>query len=228
MPLRKFSQLVSVRFMEKITVDIWSDIVCPWCHLGKRRFDVARAGFDRAADVDVRLRAFELEPHSRTDDPRSIQDRMRDDLGMTPQQAAAGLRRLTALAADAGLEYHLDRARPVNSFDAHRLVQYAAGAGLGEAMQDRLLRAYTGEGVNIADRGELVRLAAEAGLDADATARMLAGDVHTDDVRADEELGRRVGVSGVPTFLVGGRFLLTGAQPVDVFAEALRRAAADP
>lgn len=206
-------------FVEKITVDIWSDIVCPWCHLGKRRFDVARAGFDRAADVDVRLRAFELEPHGRPDDPRSIPDRMRGDLGMSPEQAAAGLRRLTALAADAGLDYHLDRARPVNSFDAHRLIQYAASAGLGDRVQDRLLRAFTGEGVNIADRGELVRLAAEAGLDADAAARMLASDAH-----ADEELGRRVGVSGVPTFLVGGRFLLAGAQPVELFADALRRA----
>ncbi|WP_046771504.1 DsbA family oxidoreductase [Jiangella alkaliphila] len=210
--------------MEKITVDIWSDIVCPWRHLGKRRFDLALAGFERADDVDVRLRAFELDPHGRPDDPRTTPERMRDDLGMTPQQAAAGLRRITAMAADAGLDYHLDRARPVNSFDAHRLVQYAASAGVGDRVQDRLLRAFTSEGVNIADRGELVRLAAEAGLDADAAARMLAGDAHADDVRADEELGRRVGVSGVPTFLVGGRFLLAGAQPVEVFADALRRA----
>ncbi|WP_083288443.1 DsbA family oxidoreductase [Jiangella alba] len=210
--------------MEKITVDIWSDIVCPWCYLGKRRFDLALAGFERAADVRVRLRAFELDPHGRPDDARTIPERMRDDLGMAPAVVAAGVRRLTELAAAAGLEYHLDRARPVNSFDAHRLIHFAAAAGLGERAQGRLLHAYTGEGVNVADHGELIRLGAEAGLDADAVGELLAGDAHAADVRADEELGHRIGVSGVPTFLVAGRYLLNGAQPVEVLADALRRA----
>jgi len=210
--------------MTEITVDIWSDLVCPWCHIGKRRFDTALAAFEDRDDVRVRWHAFELDPEAPRESAMTIPQRMCRDLGMSAAQAHQGVAHLTKLAAESGMTYRLEDARPVNSFDAHRLMLFAEDRGVGEPVRERLMRAYTAEGARLSDHALLVALAAEAGLGSTEARELLAGDGYASAVRAGEEQGRRAGVTGVPTFVFGGVHHAFGAQPVALFADLLRRA----
>jgi predicted DsbA family dithiol-disulfide isomerase len=210
--------------MPTITVDIWSDVVCPWCHLGKRRFEAALATFEHRSSVTVRHRSFELDPGGPRQSDLTIPQRMQRDLGLTPQRAEEGLRVLTALAAEAGLEYRLAQARPVNTYDTHRLLHLGEHRGLGDAVRERVMHAFTAEGADLGDRATLVRLGTEAGLDARDVEALLDGDDFGAAVRADEAMARRYGVRGVPSFLFAGRYAVSGALPVAELAELLRRA----
>ncbi|GAA2388081.1 protein disulfide isomerase FrnE [Nonomuraea africana] len=205
-------------------VDIWSDIVCPWCYLGKRRFETALDGFARRDAVQVRWRSFELDPDGSTEADLTLPERHRKDVGGTIKEARRRIGWLSDLAAESGLTYRLDLARPVNSFDAHRLMRYADQEGAGERVRERLLRAYTGEGAVVSDHDTLVRLGAECGLDPAATRAMLGSDDFAAAVRQDEALGRRLGVSGVPTFVFGEKYAVSGAQSVEVFTDLIDRA----
>ncbi|MCG5215274.1 DsbA family oxidoreductase [Streptosporangium sp. KLBMP 9127] len=209
--------------MSEITVDIWSDLVCPWCFIGKRRFEAALGKFEHRDAVRVRWRSFELDPGAPRESEEAIPQRMRRDLGMSEAQARDGLSHITSLAADVGLTYRLEKARPVNSFDAHRLMQYAEDHGRGEAVRESLMRAYTADGAHLGDRETLTRLAAEAGLDGVAVRKVLEGEDYGDVVRADEELARRFRVSGVPSFVFAEKYSVSGAQPVEVFADLLKQ-----
>jgi predicted DsbA family dithiol-disulfide isomerase len=210
--------------MPDITVDIWFDFVCPWCHLGKRRWEAALAQFEHRDAVHVRWRSFELDPQGSREARLTIPQRMRQDLGLSARQAAEGVAALTALAADLGLTYRLDQARPVNSFDAHRLLHAATGHGVGELVGERLLRAYTSEGAHLADHPTLAALADEAGFPAEAARALLRGHDHADAVRADEDEARHRGVSGVPSFVITGRQVVAGAQSPDALLAELRMA----
>lgn len=209
--------------MSTITVDIWTDVVCPWCHIGKRRFDRALAAFEHRDDVRVRWRSFELDPTGEYDGALTIPETL-TRRGMTRAQADEALRHVTNLAAEVGLDYRLHEARPVRSFDAHRLTHHAETAGRGDAVRERLLRAFTAENAVISDHATLATIAAEAGLDRDEVLAMLASDRHADAVRADEDLARRVGVTGVPFFLFAGTHGVAGAQPVEVLRDLLTTA----
>ena len=207
-----------------VLVEIWSDVVCPWCFIGKRRFEAALADFDHRQDVEVVWRAFELDPSApprREGDPAT---RLARKYGITVDQAVAANDRLTRLAAREGLDYHLDRALGGNSFDAHRLVHLAQRDGLGDAMHERLLRAHLEEARPIGDPDTLVALATEVGLDADEVARLLDGDELADEVRADERRAVELEITGVPYFLFDGRIGLPGAQDVDLISRVLDRA----
>ncbi|WTW99938.1 DsbA family oxidoreductase [Streptomycetaceae bacterium NBC_01309] len=218
--------------MPEITVDIWSDLVCPWCYLGKRRFDVALAAYEHRDDVHVRWHAFELDPDAPRESALTIPQRMRQDLGLSAAEADRGVAHLTELAAESGLTYRLADARPVNSFDAHRLMLFAEDRGVGEPVRERLMRAYTAEGARLGDRDVLGALAAEAGLDGAEVGKLLSGDGYAEAVRIDENQGHRFGVTGVPTFVftgggAGGADRVErafGARPVAEFADLLRRA----
>jgi predicted DsbA family dithiol-disulfide isomerase len=205
-------------------IDIWSDVVCPWCYVGKRRFEKALAEFPHAAAVDVVWHSFELDPAA----PRSTEippaERLAAKYGLTVEQAQHANDRLAATAADEGLEFHLDEARSGNSFDAHRLIHLAAGHGLQGQLKERLLRAYFTERVAIGDPAELRRLAVEVGLPADEVDALLAGDAYGEDVRADEAQAHSYGISGVPFFVVDDRYGISGAQPTELFAQALNQA----
>ncbi|WP_084964970.1 DsbA family oxidoreductase [Thermoactinospora rubra] len=207
-----------------MTVDIWSDLLCPWCYIGKRRFERALSAFAHREAVLVRWRSFELDPGLGSEPHLTLPERHLRDVGGTPAQAAQRLAAVADLAAAEGLDYRLDRALPVNSFDAHRLAHYGEHAGKGEAVRERLLRAYTSEGAVLSDLETLVRLGVEAGLDADATRRVLTGSDFADAVRADEIEAARLGVHGVPTFVFAGRYAVSGAQPAEVFTELLTQA----
>src|SRR3954453_6850719 len=183
-------------------IDIWSDVVCPWCYIGKRRFERALADFPHAAEVDVVWHSFELDPDAprTTDVPPA--ERLAAKYGLTVEQAQQANERLTGTAADEGLELHLDETKNGNSFDAHRLLHLAADRGLQGQLKERLLRAYFTERVAVGDRNELARLAVEVGLDADEVQALLEGDGYAEDVRADESLARSYGIGGVPFFVL--------------------------
>jgi predicted DsbA family dithiol-disulfide isomerase len=212
---------------QDVRIDIWSDVVCPWCYIGKRRFESALADFPHAAEVDVVWHSFELDPTAERSTDVPPAERLAAKYGLTVEQAQQANDKLTATAADEGLEFHLDEARSGNSFDAHRLLHLAAhtaGPGLQNQLKERFLRAYFTERVAIGDPAELARLAVEVGLDADAVERVLASDEYAEDVRADEAQAHTYGISGVPFFVVDDKYGISGAQPSELFAQALTQA----
>lgn len=207
-------------------IEIWSDIACPWCYLGKRRFEKALAQFEARDEVELIWRSFELDPEAPPSYGVTTNELLVRKYGVTPERAAEMNEHLSATAALDGLEYRLDVAQPGNTFDAHRLTHLAAAAGRGDAMMERLMKAYLAEGASMSDHDTLVRLATEVGLDDGATRAMLASNAFADQVRSDEERAFRLGVNGVPFFVIDDRFGISGAQPVEVLVNALRSIAA--
>ncbi len=207
--------------MAPLTIEIWSDVVCPWCYVGKRRLEAALAAFDHRDDVHVRWRSFELDPSAPQVREHSSAEHLAAKYGMSVEQAESTNAQMTALAAAEGLEYDLDRTRGGNSFEAHRLIQRALEDDLQDAMKERLMRAYFTEGEAIGDRDTLVRLAGEVGVDGEAA---LTDEKYADAVREDEDLARRIGIQGVPYFVLDRRYGVSGAQPAELLLQALNQA----
>ena len=208
-------------------VEIWSDVVCPWCYIGKRRFETALARFDHAADVEVEWRSFQLNPAQPRGAREPLEESLARKMGGTVEQARATNARVTELAAAEGLEYHFETYRVVNTFDAHRVMHLAKAHGLGTEAHERLLRAQLVEGEILEDHDTLVRLAAEVGLEVDETRRVLASDAYAADVEADIALAQTFGAGGVPFFVIDRRYGVSGAQPAELFLEALETARRD-
>ena len=206
-----------------LRVDVWSDFACPWCYVGKRRLEAALARLPDRAAVDVRWRAFELDPTApavREPEPYAV--RLARKYATSPTRAQEMIDTMTRTAAGEGLGFRFDRIRPGNTFDAHRLQHLAAEHGAGDALHERLFRAYLTEGEALGDREVLARLASEVGLDAAEVRALLAGDDRADAVRADEAAADVLGIHAVPHFRFGDRLGLSGAQPPDVLLHALR------
>jgi predicted DsbA family dithiol-disulfide isomerase len=207
---------------ERLLVEVWSDLVCPWCYLGKRRLESALDRFEHADRVDLVWRSFELEP----DAPREAESRralLVSRYGMTAEQAAERDAQMTALAAEEGLEYRPDLAQLGNTFDAHRVLHAARAAGLQGQANERLLRGYFSEGRKLTDADTLVELAADAGLDPETTRTALADGSFAEDVREDEREAAAIGITGVPFFVLNRRYAVSGAQPSDLLLQALER-----
>ena len=204
-------------------IEIWSDVVCPWCYIGKRNLEAALAEFPHADQVTVEWRSFELDPTTPARVELSMDEVLERKYGMSPDQAATANRQMTELAAGVGLEYHLDRVQIGNTFDSHRLLHLAAHEGRGGEMKERLLRAYFTEGRSVSDPAALTDLAAEVGLDRARVGVVLASDEYADEVRADEARAVELGSTGVPFFVLDGRFGVPGAQPPDVLLRLLHR-----
>lgn len=205
-------------------IEVWSDVVCPWCYIGKRNLEAALTEFAHADQIDVEWRSFELDPSTPATVDLSMDEVLERKYGMTRQQAETANRQMTELAASVGLEYHLDAVQIGNTFDAHRVIHLAQHDGRGDAMKERLLRGYFTEGRSLSDRPTLVELAADVGLEADRVTAMLESDAFADDVRADEARAVELGSTGVPFFVVDGRLGLPGAQPPDVLLRVIERA----
>jgi predicted DsbA family dithiol-disulfide isomerase len=205
-------------------VDIWSDVVCPWCYIGKRRFEAAAAEFEHGDELEVVWRSFELDPAAPGERQGNLVEHLARKYGLDRARAQANVDRLTSLAGAEGLEYHLEEARGGNTFDAHRLIHLGRQRGIQDAVKERLLAAYFTEGAPIGDRETLVGIGVSAGLDEPEVRAVLAGDAYADDVRADERDAQELGISGVPFFVVDGKFAVSGAQSPDVIADVLRRA----
>lgn len=212
--------------METMRVEVWSDIACPWCWVGKRRLEGALSRFAHADRVEVVWRAFELDPSAPKvrDDGMSYAERLGRKYGTSTAQAEQMIRRMTDTAAQDGIVMRFDRAQPGNTFDAHRLLHLAHARGVQDALKERLFRAYLGEGEAIGDHPTLARLAGDVGLDVDEATAVLATDTYTKEVRADEREAASLGVSGVPFFALAGRYGVSGAQPVDALLQVLDRA----
>jgi predicted DsbA family dithiol-disulfide isomerase len=205
-----------------VNVEIWSDIACPWCFIGKRRFEEALAQFEHADQVQVTWRSFELDPEAPQERTGDRAARLAEKYGMTIERARELEQGLVATAAGEGLEFRFDIARSGSTFDAHRIVHLAAEHGLQDAMKERLLRAYFGEGELVGDAETLLRLAVEVGLPSDEVSQTLAGERFAEEVRDDEQTARRLGVSAVPTFVIDRALGASGAQPPAELLELLR------
>jgi predicted DsbA family dithiol-disulfide isomerase len=205
-------------------VEIWSDVVCAWCYIGKRRFEEALASFAGRDDVEVTWRSFELDPEG-SREPISLTRQLAEKYDIDADEAAERHARATRTAAGVGLELHLDRALSGNTFDAHRVIHLARAKGLQAEAQERLFRAYFSEGRPISDRETLAELGGSVGLDADEVRGMLESDRFADEVREDELTASRFGITGVPFFVLDRRLAMSGAQPAEVMLAALEQAA---
>ena len=201
-------------------VEIWSDIVCPWCYIGKRRFETALARFEHRDEVEVVWRSFELDPKASATDV-DLLDHLSNKYGVSRDDAAGMNTRVTEVAAGEGLGFRLDIARRGNTFDAHRLLHLAGERGVQDELKERLLAAYQTGGLPIADHETLVALATEVGIEEAEAQAVLAGDAFAGEVRADEADARRLGVTAVPTFVVDRRFGVSGAQPAEALLALL-------
>lgn len=210
--------------MGKLRVDVWSDIACPWCWVGRRHLEAAVAQFPH--EVEVVWRAFELDPAAPKALPEStdLVQKLADKYGTDRQGAQSMIDRMDRVGTEAGLDFRFDRVKPTNTFDAHRLLHWAAKFGKQDALKERLMSAYMHEGLSVSDHAVLADLADAVGLPADETAALLSSDQHAQDVRDDERMAAQLGVTGVPFFAIDERFAVPGAQPAELLLAALTRA----
>ena len=204
-------------------VEIWSDIACPWCYVGKRRFEAALAAFEHRDEVRVTWRSFELDPGAPPEREGDRAEHLARKYGSSVEQARAMQEQMTATAAGEGLEFRFDVARSGNTLDAHRLVHLAAAHGRQDAMKERLLRAYLGEGELMSDHAALERLAVEVGLDAAEVRETLSSDRFEAEVREDERTASALGITAVPFFVVDRSMGAAGAQPPEVLRRLLEQ-----
>jgi predicted DsbA family dithiol-disulfide isomerase len=209
-----------------VKVEIWSDVVCPWCYIGKRRFEAALARFPHAGEVEVEWKSFELDPAAKpTAELRGTHaEQLQAKFGRSGAEIDAMLDRVTRMAAGEGLDFRFDLNRGGNSFDAHRLLHLAKAHGRQDALKERLDRGTFTEGLAVSDHEELTALAVEIGLDEAEVRDVLAGDRYAGAVRGDEAQARALGIGGVPFFVIDGRYGVSGAQPADLFLQGLTQA----
>ncbi|BCJ48842.1 DSBA oxidoreductase [Actinoplanes sp. NBRC 14428] len=204
-------------------VEIWSDIVCPWCYIGKRRLETALRSFEHADEVEIVWRSFQLDPGYPKGRFEPVYDALAKKFGGSRAQVKAMTAQVGALAAAEGLRYDFEHAVSFNTFDAHRLLHLAKAHGAGAEAHERLMRANLVEGATL-DTATLVRLGTEVGVPAAEAQRVLDGDDYTGDVLADIEQAHRYGATGVPFFVLDRAYGVSGAQSADVFLQALRTA----
>jgi predicted DsbA family dithiol-disulfide isomerase len=204
-------------------VEIWSDIACPWCYIGKRRFEQALAEFEHRDDVQLIWRSFELDPAAPDELKGERAARLAAKYGMSVEQAREAEQRMVDTAAAEGLDFRFDIVRSGRTFDAHRLVHLAHEHGRGDEAKERLLRAYFTEGELMSDRDSLVRLGAEVGLDEQEIRAVLAGERYASEVRGDERTAAELGITAVPTFVIDRAIGVSGAHPPAALLEFLKQ-----
>lgn len=211
--------------MKRLEVEVWSDIACPWCYVGKRRLERAINQLQRADSIAVHWRAFELDPSAPAHFPASPSyvQRLANKYSLTESAAAEMVERMQRVGQAEGIPFDYAKIQGGNTFDAHRLLCFAATQGLQNALKERLLAAYFTEGRSVSDRAELVSLAEQVGLDVDASSAVLASDAFAGEARAEEQAAQELGIRGVPFFIIG-RFGVSGAQPAETLREVLERA----
>lgn len=205
-------------------VDIWSDIRCPFCYIGKRKFETALAQFPQKDKVEVEWHSFELDPGLKTKPGFTVHDYLAQRKGISREKSVQLHHQLTETATQVGLTYNFDQAVIANSFDAHRLVQLAKLNGLGDEAEERLFKAYYTEGKDISDHLTLIILGDEIGLNGKLVKQMLDSDALADEVRYDERQAQELGINGVPFFVINDRYGVSGAQQPEVFLQTLEKA----
>jgi len=205
-------------------VEIWSDVVCPWCYIGKRHFESALARFEHGDEVEVVWRAFELDPAAPTEREGPYVERLSSKYCIPVAEAEAMIERVTRVGDDAGVDFRFEISRPGNTFDAHRLIHLGLVRGVQDAVKERLMAATFTEGRPTGRRETLVEVALEAGLDEGEVRALLEGDRFSGEVRTDEAMAGALGIRAVPFFVIDRAYGLPGAQHPDVIVDALRQA----
>lgn len=205
-------------------VEIWSDYVCPFCYIGKRRFEAGLQQFAHKDAIEVVYKSFQLDPHASRDGNPPVYDMLASKYGMSREQAIANSNNITQQAKTLGLDYYFDRTIQTNTFDAHRLTHYAATKGKHAEMTERLLKAHFTDTLHIGNPETLADLAVEVGLDRTDALHVLANDDYSKEVHADIQEAGALGVRGVPFFVINSKYAISGAQPSEVFLDALQKA----
>lgn len=202
-------------------VEIWSDVMCPFCYIGKRKIEAALEQFEHKSEVEIVWKSFQLNPDMKTEAGKNINQYLAEAKGWSLQKAREMNDHVTAMAREEGLSYNMDKAVVANSFDAHRLSHLAKKRGLQDKMEERIFAAYFTEGKNTADHATLAEIGAEVGLDKNEITTMLAGNEYAADVEQDIYEAQQVGVRGVPFYVLGRKYAVSGAQPSETFLQAL-------
>lgn len=208
--------------MAGVLVEVWSDVVCPWCYIGKRRFETALARFEGADDVTIVYRPFQLDPTAPPGTTTPVLDAYARKFG-GEAQARRLMSQVTAVASDVGLEFRLEQAQRANTLDAHRLLWFAESTGRQGEIKERLMRAYFVDGENVSDRDVLVGIAGETGLDTEAVAAFLESDAGIGEVRELLGVAAAAGITAVPTYVIDGRWTIPGAQEPETFLAVLEK-----
>lgn len=202
-------------------IDVWSDVICPWCWLGKARLEAAVKTFAHRDEVEILFHSFELDPRTPNDLDIPVDVMLKKKYGLGAAQLEAMHERMRGMGAEAGLDFRFDNVRTSNTFEAHQLIHLAHAQGKQKEMAERLFRAQFSEGVRVGERKELIRLATEIGLDAPEVESALETERFGPAVRRDEEQARELGISGVPFYVIDGAVGVSGAQSVEVFRRML-------
>lgn len=204
-------------------VEVWSDIACPFCYIGKRKFEEALKLFDHKTDVQTEFKSFQLDPAAKKDSGQSIHDVLAAKYGVSVEQAKGMHQQMTQQAKEVGLDYHFDTLIPTNTMDAHRLIHFAKEQGKMEEMKERLLKAYFTDSIDIGDHNNLANLAEEAGLDKEQSLAILTEGKYRDEVINDHREAEQLGVQGVPFFVFNRKYAVSGAQNPETFSEVLEK-----
>lgn len=204
-------------------IEVWSDFVCPFCYIGKRRLESALGQFPHKDNIELEYKSYELAPNAKVNPGQNMHEYLSAEKGMSLEQARNMNESLGKQAEEVGLTYHFDTMQLTNSFDAHRVAKYATEKGKGKDMTERLLKAYFTDSELISDHATLIRLADEVGLDKDEVTALLKVDDYAMHVRGDEEQARQLGAEGVPFFVFNEKYAVSGAQPTEVFSEVLEK-----
>lgn len=208
-------------------VEIWSDVMCPFCYIGKRRFEQALAGFGAQNAIEVVWKSYQLDPNQEDLPGTSVNQYLAERKGWTEDYAREMNNYVTDMAKGVGLDYHLDKAIVANSFNAHRLIQMAKKVGKGDAAEEAFFKAYFTDGKHINDPGVITNIGVELGLGALDITEMLNSGKYVNEVRADAKEAAQFGAKGVPYFVFNRKYAVSGAQPVEAFEQALQTAFAD-
>ncbi len=205
-------------------IEVWSDFVCPFCYIGKRRLEEAIAQFPGKAQVEVEFKSFELDPNAQTYSGTGINEALAKKYGMSIEEAKRANEGIGSQAAEVGLTFNFDEMKPTNTFDAHRLAKFAATVGKEKEMTEKLLASYFTESKLISDHDVLVEIAQAAGIEKEETLAVLNDSTkYANDVRIDEALAQQMGVTGVPFFVINQKYSISGAQPTETFRRALQQ-----
>jgi predicted DsbA family dithiol-disulfide isomerase len=209
----------------KMKVEVWSDIMCPFCYIGKRNYESALNKFEGRDHIEIEWRSFQLDPTIPKHIPakENVYQYLADKKGISYEQSAKMHERVIQMAKDAGLDYRFDKAIVANSFDAHRLIQLAKTKGLGDGAEERLFRAYFTEGKDFGDHETLISIGKEIGLPEEEIKSALVSEIYAEKVEQDIQEATEIGVQGVPFFVFDRKYAVSGAQPPEHFLQALNQ-----
>lgn len=208
-------------------IQVWTDFVCPFCYIGNEKLKRAIQAFEHHDQIEVEFKSYQLDPHARYEEGKTMAESLSETKGMPQEQLKQMTEHLTTAAEEVNLTFRFDIAKNANTFDAHRLYQYAKSIGKGSSYTERVKKAYFTEGEVISDYNTLVKLAEEVGISKEDSLSVLQSTAYSDDVKGDIEQARQIGIQGVPFFIFNNRYAISGSQPQELFAKTLETAWAE-